>query len=110
MDTQPTQNVRRVFTAEQRAGLLERFRQSGLTQDAFVAQAGISKASLGKWLQKERAQARARLAQPKFQEIGFAKAGSQWALELVSPQNWTVRLSAVPQGEALTRVLRSLPC
>src|SRR5689334_24349527 len=110
METQPIPNVRRVFTPQERAQLLERFRQSGLKQHEFVAREGISQAALGKWLQKERAQARAKLSQPKFHEIGLAKPGSSWAVELVSPQNWVVRFSALLSAAARGPVLRSLPC
>ena len=99
---------RRTFTPQERQAVLERYHSSGLKQAEFIAREGISQATLGKWLQRERRQAKAKLPKPRFQEVLVRPAGSNWQLEIVSPQNWTVRLAAAPA--ALPEVLRSLPC
>jgi|SRR5688572_5029321 len=52
MEDQST--IRKRFTPAEREAFLKGYRQSGLTQQAFVAQAGISLASLSKWLRRAR--------------------------------------------------------
>ena len=103
----PTRS-RRSFTPQEREAILQRYRASGLKQDDFIAVEGISKATLGKWLQQQRRQAKAKVQKPRFQEVLMKPTGSSWQLEIVSPQNWTVRLAAMPAS--VSEVLRLLPC
>ena len=105
-----TQPKRKRFTPEQRQNVLRRFRQSGLKQQEFVIQEGISKASLGKWLQADRGQAKARVKRVKFREVALPQPGARWALEVTSPQNWTLRLAQGTSGQALQELLGALPC
>lgn len=99
------------FTVEQRKAILERYHASGLKQQEFIAAEGISKATLGKWLQGERHELKARLAQPRFQEVLVPPpTGWAWQVEIVSPQNWSVHLATAPAPGALEQLLRSLPC
>ncbi|HEV2210262.1 MAG TPA: hypothetical protein VG167_15905 [Verrucomicrobiae bacterium] len=99
------------FTAEERQAVLERYRSSGLKQQEFIAGEGISKATLGKWLQRERREARAKVQKPRFQEmLVSAPTPMSWQLEIVSPRNWTLRFATTPAAVALEQVLRSLPC
>jgi transposase-like protein len=93
MDNQPTPRGRRIFTPEQRAEIVGRFRQSGLRQQEFVTQEGISLASLHKWLRSEHGPGQAKIDKAKFREVVFPVRGSAWQLEVVSPANWTVRLT-----------------
>jgi hypothetical protein len=102
--------VRRHFTPEERQAVLERYRRSGLKQGPFSAGEGISKASLGKWLQEEKRKARTKLQKPRFQEVLLKQARGDWQIEIVSPQNWTVRFATAPGAEAMERLLRLLPC
>ncbi len=45
---------RRRFTLEQRAEILGKFHDSGLTKEAFARQEGYHSSMLGNWLRKER--------------------------------------------------------
>jgi len=105
----PRSNRKR-FTPEQRQEVLQRFRQSGLKQQDFVNLEGISKASLGKWLQAEGRQAKARVKAVKFRELMLPQPGARWALEVISPQNWTLRVAQGISGQALEELLGVLPC
>jgi transposase-like protein len=105
-----TTSARRVFTPEERQAILERYRSSGLTQEQFIAGQGISKASLGKWLQRERGTAKPRLQKPRFQEVLVPPARLPWQLEIISPQNWSMRFASVPPAQGLKELLGSLPC
>jgi transposase-like protein len=108
---QTPRSGRRRFTPEQRHELINRYQQSGLTQREFVAREGvISLAALGKWLQQERRRARARVEKPRFQELLFKQPCCGWQLEIVSPQNWTLRLASAPGEQTLAQLLRCLPC
>jgi transposase-like protein len=99
------------FTPEQRQAILGRYRRSGLKQQEFIAREGISKATLGKWLQGERRRAKASIGRPRFQELLVAPAAlSPWQFEIVSPTNWTMRFAAMPNTSGLEPLLRSLPC
>jgi len=104
------QTKRKRFTSEQRQDILKRFGQSGLKQQEFVTQEGISKASLSKWRQAERRQGKARVKPVKFREVMVAQPGARWAVEVISPQNWTLRLAQGTSGKALQELLGALPC
>lgn len=101
---------RKRFTPEQRQDILKRFLQSGLKQQEFVMGEGISKASLGKWLQAEGRRAKTRVKPAKFREVILAQPGARWAVEVISPRNWTLRLAQGTSGKALQELLGALPC
>jgi transposase-like protein len=101
---------RKRLTREQRQQILTRFHQSDLNQADFVAGEGIGLSTLSKWLQAERGSGRGRPKRMKFQEITLPTCSPCWALELVSPHNWTVRLAQAPEPLALEHLLRALPC
>jgi transposase-like protein len=105
-----TKLPRRRFTPPERQAILERYRASGLKQEQFIAREGISKTSLSKWLRKERISAGTELKKPCFQEVLLAPPRSPWQVELVSPQNWTLRFCALPSAPALEQLLGCLPC
>ncbi len=46
--------TRRRWSAEEKAEILRRFRDSGLSKEAFARTEGISGSGLGNWLRKER--------------------------------------------------------
>jgi transposase-like protein len=100
---------RKVFTPQQRREMVARYRRSGLKQEQFVAQVGISKAALGKWLQQERREGRPTPPPVSFQELKLP-GSAKWAVEIVSPANWTVRLAQLPPPGLWNQLWRALPC
>jgi hypothetical protein len=111
MENQAAAKIRRVFTPDQRAQMVERYRQSGLTQQEFVKQEGISLASLSNWLNRRPELSRSKRARPRFQEVAVLdRVGGWWALELVSPNRWTVRFNQLPSSTVVEQVLKPLPC
>ncbi len=101
---------RKRLTDEQRKAILERYHQSDVTQEAFAAQHGMCTATLGNWLRAERESATAAVPAISFQELRLPPAGGSWAVEIVTPQNWTVRLGATAAPGLLAELLRALPC
>ena len=102
--------LRRRFTPVERQAILKRYHAGNLRQPEFVAREGISKASLGKWLHAQRYAAKAKLEKPRFQEVLLKAPRSEWQVEIVSPQNWTVRFAVPPPAVVADQLLRSLPC
>jgi transposase-like protein len=101
---------RRRFSPAERQTILQRYHVSGLKQAEFIAGEGISKATLGKWLQREQQPAKAKPPPPQFQEVVWPPSRSSWQVEIVSPQNWILRFAAAPAASALEPLLRALPC
>ena len=95
--------VRHRFTPQQRQRLLARFHQEQTTQKAFALRHGIGLSTLSKWLRQER-----RSCDPavNFQEV--VVPASRWAVEVVSPKGWTVRLQESSAIRTLPKVLRAL--
>ena len=100
---------RRRLTKPQRQRLLARFHRSPLTQAEFAAQHGIGLSTLGKWLRETR-QARPSSAPVNFQEVVLPSATSRWAVEVVSPQGWTLRLHTASDFEVISSLLPVLSC
>ena len=98
---------RRRLTSEQRQRLLARYHKGQFTQKEFAARAGIGLSTLIKWLQQERTTGQPPVA---FQEVVLPGAAGRWALEVVSPQGWTLRLQTTAGAEMLASLLRTLPC
>ena len=80
---------RRRWTAKQRQQFLARFHQSQLTQRDFATRYGVGLSTLSKWL---RVESTATLPQVKFQEVTLPHTPLRYAVEVVSPQGWIVRL------------------
>ena len=100
----------RRINQEQREDLLARFSASGLSQREFVVREGIGLSTLSKWVRTARAGAGTKSAPVRFQEMVLPINQTRWALEIVSPQNWTVRFSTQPAAGHLQQLLRGLPC
>ncbi len=98
---------RRRWTDEQRQQLLARYHQSQLTQRDFAARHGMGLSTLGKWL---RDADKAPLPSVTFQEVALPQETTHWAVELVSPQGWIVRLQNGSTIQTLPQLLRALPC
>jgi hypothetical protein len=71
----------------------------------FAARHEIGLSTLTKWLQLER-----RTGDPvvRFQEVVAPHATPKWAVEVISPKGWTVRLQDNSAIRSLPKVLRVL--
>jgi len=102
-----TVSGRRRRGVKRRQRLLARYRQSPLTQRDFAARHGIGLSTLCRWLRVEGA---AMVPAVKFQEVVLPHTPSPWAVEVVSPQGWVVRLPSSAALESLPHIIRALPC
>jgi transposase-like protein len=107
MYSSKTRSGRRRWTIIQRQRLLARFHESQLTQRDFANHHGVGLSTLSKWLRVENEAASPPV---KFQEVILPNAPMRYAVEVVSPQGWTVRLQNSSEIETLAQVLQSLPC
>jgi len=98
---------RRRWTVKQRQRFLARFHQSQLTQRDFAGRHGIGLSTLSKWL---RVESDATTPPVKFQEVTLSHAVPRYAVEVVSPQGWTVQLQNSSGIQTLAQVLQALPC
>ena len=96
--------VRRRKTPQERQRLVARFHESQMTQRDFAVRHGIGMSTLSKWLRYED---KADLAPVKFKEVILPNTPLRYAMEVVSPQGWTVRLQNI---ELLPQLLQALPC
>lgn len=99
--------VRRRLTPRARQQLLARYHRSKLTQREFVTRHNVGVSTLGRWLQQERIGGQPAVA---FQEVVVGSGTGRWALELVNPQGWTIRLASVGEVGSLPQLLNALPC
>ena len=99
--------VRRRLTSQQRQRLLARFRQSQMTQRDFATRCGFGLSTLSKWL---RCEDKTTLPPLKFQEVTLPHTSMCYAVELISPQGWTVRLQNTFNIDSLAQLLQALPC
>lgn len=85
------------------------YHRSQLTQAEFAARHGIGLSTLDKWLREERG---VDAASPpvRFQEVMLSSTAPRWAVEVVNPQGWTVRLQAASDFEAIASLLPALSC
>jgi transposase-like protein len=98
---------RRRWTLKQRQRLLARFHESQLTQRDFAGRHGVGLSTLNKWLRVESETPSPPL---KFQEVTLHNMPMRCAVEVVSPQGWTVRLQNGSEIETLPQLLQALPC
>src|SRR5208283_1837727 len=98
---------RRRWTSEQRQRFLADFHQSEMTQREFANSHGVGLSTLGKWLRDER-----KVTSPpvKFQEVVLPITPIRYAVEVVSPQGWIVRVQNGSDVECLPELLLALPC
>ena len=95
------------LTPQQRQRLLARFHKGQLTQRDFASRHGVGLSTLSKWLRGEDKTA---MPTVKFQEVTLPHTPLRYAVELVSPQGWTVRLQNTSEIESLPQLLQALPC
>jgi transposase-like protein len=98
---------RRRWTAKQRQRFLARFHQSQLTQRDFASRYGVGLSTLSKWL---RVESDTTSPPVKFQEVTLPNMPLRYAVEVVSPHGWTVRLQDSSEIETLAHMLQALPC
>jgi transposase-like protein len=98
---------RRRWTSKQRQRLLARFHESQLTQRDFAGRHGVGLSTLSKWL---RVESETTSPPVKFQEVTLPNMPLRYAVEVVSPQGWTVRLQNGSDVQQLPALLQALPC
>jgi transposase-like protein len=98
---------RRRWTAKQRQRVLALFHESQLTQRDFATRHGVGLSTLSKWL---RVESEAASPSVKFQEVTLPNMPLPYAVEVVSPQGWTVRLQNSSEIQSLSQLLQALPC
>jgi transposase-like protein len=89
MYSSKSRSGRRRWTSKQRQRLLARFHKSQLTQRDFANRQGVGLSTLSKWL---RVESETPPPPMKFQEVTLPNMPLRYAVEVVSPQGWTVRL------------------
>jgi transposase-like protein len=99
--------VRRRKTPEERQQLVAGFRESQLTQRDFATRESIGLSTLSKWL---RIEGRPKPHRIKFQEVVLPHTPQTHAIEIVSPNGWTVRLQNSSDAASLSKLLQALPC
>jgi len=98
---------RRRWTPKQRQRLLARLHESQLTQRDFAGCHGVGLSTLSKWF---RVESETPSPPVKFQEVTMPKMPLRYAVEVVSPQGWTVRLQNSSEIQTLSQLLQALPC
>jgi len=78
-----------------------------LTQRDFANLHGVGLSTLSKWL---RVESDASPPPVKFQEVTLPNMPLRYAVEVVSPQGWIVRLQNGSDVQQLPALLQALPC
>jgi transposase-like protein len=103
-----TTETRRTSAAD-RLEMVGRFHRSGKTRRAFCESEGIAKSTLDWWLRKSKGHSRSRKKRVAFREVALVSTGneaiSNWAMEVVSPQGWTIRSRQALRVEDMARLL-----
>jgi transposase-like protein len=107
MNSSKTGLIRRRKTSEERQRLVARFHKSQMTQRDFAVRHGVGLSTLSKWL---RCEDKADLAPVKFREVVLPNTPLRFAVEVVSPQGWIVRLQNGSDVQMLPDLFRTLPC
>ena len=107
MISSKSRSVRRRLTPQQRQRLLARYHKGQLTQRDFATRHGIGLSTFSKWL---RCEDKTAIPPVKFHEVTLPHPPLRYAVELVSPQGWTVRLQSSSDIESLHELLQALPC
>ena len=98
-------------TQAQRARVVERFHQSGLTRSAFARRHGLSAWTLSRWLAEANAGSKPASSTMMFGELKLAPGplpeAAGWALEVVGANGVTIRLRQALTARELSRLLRA---
>jgi hypothetical protein len=107
-------NTDRRTKAAARLEMVERFGRSGQTRRAFCESEGIAKSTLDWWLRKSKVGRQSRKKRVAFREVALVAAGGgtpgNWAMEVVSPQGWTIRSRQTLSVEDMARLVREPGC
>jgi hypothetical protein len=102
----------RETTVAARLEMVERFRRSGKTRWEFCQSEGVAKSTLDWWLRKKKGSARKKRV--SFREVALVSTGvgadGNWAMEILSPQGWTIRSRQTLSVEEMARLLREPQC
>ena len=101
---------RRHATAQERQQILARYLKTQLSQRDFALREGIGFSTLCNWLRQERGKPQPAVS---FQEVAFPSlpaARPNWALEVVSPRGWKIRMAQIGDAGSLQQIMRALPC
>ena len=94
--------------------MVERFRRNGQTRRAFCESEGIAKSTLDWWLRKIKRGRGARKKRAAFREVALVATGvaaaENWAMEVISPQGWTIRSRQTLSVEEMGRLIREPRC
>ena len=100
--------------AAARLEMVERFHRSGKTRRAFCESEGIAKSTLDWWLRKSEGRSESRKKRVAFREVALvstdAGAAENWAMEVISPQGWTIRSRQTLSVEEMARLFRESRC
>jgi len=98
-------------TRAQRAQVVERFHQSGLTRSVFARRHGLSAWKLSRWLAEAKSGSKPASPTMMFGELKLAPAPlstpAGWALEVVGANGVTIRLRQALTARELSRLLRA---
>ena len=101
-------SIRRHRTPAERAQVLAEYHQSGLTQEAFATQAGISCSALSSWLR--RAAANSGRQEPQFVSVPnlFLAGRGSAAYRLQWPDGFTLEVSTGFAAQELSALLKTV--
>lgn len=94
-------------TPAQRARWVRRFRNSGLSQQAFARKHHLAVSTLGVWIKKTKPSADPNSQPVPLSEVSLPALLSPWAAEVTQRNGTTVRLSAPIARELLPKLLRA---
>jgi hypothetical protein len=85
---------RRIYTKDERAALVSRFKSSGLSQQQFVSENGLNLTTFQSWIYRKQVK-RLRQQPIKFREInaGMSPVNSRWAAEIELRAGITARFT-----------------
>jgi hypothetical protein len=101
---------RRRTSAAERMKMLERYRASGLTRQAFCQQEGISIHKLDFWRRKEKKVTKGKGLALREVQWPATVPPEGWSMEIVSPAGWTIRRREPLSVEEIGQLVREAKC
>ncbi len=108
----PVTKPRRQYTIEERQAIMAEFEKTTLSPTEFAAKSGIHLTTLYQWRRpRPREATGGENANVQLQEMSLAGVLGRpgWAVELLSPKGWTIRLRDCSAAELKT-LWETLPC
>ena len=101
-------------TAAQRLQMVEQFRQSGLTRNAFSQQYGVPKATLNWWLKKKKHAATPPALPVLFSEVKLESPvrafDTGWEMEIIAPSGLMIRCRRQFEAQEIAKLMRGGQC